>query len=77
MKLLQLVKTNLTKSRDVPVIVLCNKVDDPDYKEIQHFVDEVQREVERVFGVDDRNEALQDIISATSKKLKATRVVII
>ena len=61
-KLLQLVKINLTKFRDVPVIVLCNKVDDPDKKEIKELVNEVRAEVERVFDVGDREKALEHLL---------------
>lgn len=48
-ELLRFVKANITELKDIPVVVLCNKVDDPDDVEIQGMVEEVRREVARIF----------------------------
>ena len=51
--LLHLVKTNLNEKKDVPVIVLCNKIDDPEDEEQIEVVQGVRATVEDVFQVDD------------------------
>lgn len=62
MGLLDFVKKNLDSQRVIPVIVLCNKVDDPDDDELMALVDEARTEVERVFGVGNREAALASIL---------------
>jgi len=66
-KLLQMVKDNLTQIREIPVVVLANKVDEPESKEIQALVDEVCKEVEKVFKVGDRKKSLNKILSHRSR----------
>jgi small GTP-binding protein len=51
-QLLQLIQQNATKQKSVPVIVLCNKVDDPDDDEVQMLVTEVRQKVHEVFQMD-------------------------
>jgi GTPase SAR1 family protein len=61
--LLSLVKQYTDEIKDVPVIVLCNKVDNPNNKELIGLVKEARQEVERIFGVDDRERALVQTLS--------------
>ena len=61
--LLRLVHANTTAKRNMPVIVLCNKVDDPDDTELQLLVDEVRCKVEQIFKVDCRTAALHNAIT--------------
>ncbi|CAJ1960386.1 unnamed protein product [Cylindrotheca closterium] len=60
--LLRFVKTNLESKKDIPVVILCNKVDDPDDKEQAELVLEAQCEVEKIFRVSDRQKSLQDLL---------------
>jgi small GTP-binding protein len=60
--LLKFVKQNQVK-RSQPVIVLCNKVDDPDDSEQAELVIEARREVEKIFKVTDRVVALDHMLS--------------
>ena len=60
--LLRLVQANTEAKRNIPIIVLCNKVDDPDDTELQLIVDEVRCEVEQIFMVDCRTAALHNAI---------------
>ena len=64
--LLNFVKTNMKEKKDIPVIILCNKVDDPDDEELAVLVKEVKHKVESVFGVGCRDQALQTMLSANS-----------
>lgn len=64
--LLNFVKARQQTSKDVPVIVLCNKVDDPENEEIAVLVKEVQRKVEEVFEVDCRRAALDKILNPSN-----------
>lgn len=48
LRLLKMIRTHSVK-RDVPIIVLCNKVDDPDDEEQKLLVEETRAEVERIF----------------------------
>ena len=65
--LLNFVKKNLDSKKDIPIIVVCNKVDDPDDEELMSLVQESQKEVERIFAVDDRSKALQVIMGGEAK----------
>ena len=58
MFLLNLIKTNTTTVKKVPVIILCNKVDDPFDEELALLVVETRMAVEKIFGVGCRKEAL-------------------
>jgi small GTP-binding protein len=51
-QLLQLIQHNATQQKSVPIIVLCNKVDDPDDDEVQMLVTEVRQKVHEIFQVD-------------------------
>ena len=57
--LLRLVKENNEKYKTVPVIVLCNKVDDPDDEDILELVSEVRSKVEDIFQVQDTESTLE------------------
>lgn len=71
-KLLQFVKSNLDKNKCVPIIVLCNKVDDPDDSAMKMMVDEVCAEVEKTFGAPNQKESLSCVLQAAKKKLNRT-----
>jgi GTPase SAR1 family protein len=62
-KLLEFVNEKGLQTKDVPVIILCNKVDDPDNEEQQVLVDEAQQVVERIFKVISRKTALGQVLS--------------
>ena len=66
-KLLEFVKDNTEKIRNIPVIVLGNKVDDPDDKEVAGLVGEVRGKVAQIFDVGCREQALDDVIAAAGK----------
>mmetsp|Transcript_15008 Transcript_15008/g.32341 ORF Transcript_15008/g.32341 Transcript_15008/m.32341 type:complete len:703 (-) Transcript_15008:352-2460(-) len=59
--LLKFVKKNIDEKKQVPVIIVCNKVDDPDDEELMALVKEARNEVEKIFRVDDRTKALEAI----------------
>ena len=65
--LLSLVKANLQK-KDIPVIILCNKVDDPDDDEQAELVKEARKEVEKIFGVGCRKQSLEALLNQTSEQ---------
>ena len=66
-KLLEFVKNNTKKIRNIPIIVLGNKVDDPDNVEVAELVDEVRGKVAQIFGVGCRKRALDDVVAAAKK----------
>jgi GTPase SAR1 family protein len=66
--LLNLVKQNNETKKDIPVIILCNKVDDPDDEEQAEMVAEARREVEKIFNVPCREKALKKITGNPTKK---------
>lgn len=68
--LLRLVKNNTAQTKDVPVIILCNKVDDPHNKEQQLLLDEARRAVSNIFGVNDRTLALKRMLDRQKGKTK-------
>lgn len=63
--LLQSVKDKLAAEKKIPIIVLCNKVDDPEDEEVALLVDEVRAKVEQIFSVDCREAALNQILATT------------
>jgi len=67
-KLLEFVKKNLETKKDIPTIILCNKVDETDDEEQSILVNEARKEVERVFCVKDRGEALQTMLKHAANK---------
>ena len=54
-ELLKFVKKNSENQKEIPVIILCNKVDDPEDEEVMALVDEVRQEVQNIFGVGNSN----------------------
>jgi GTPase SAR1 family protein len=70
--LLEFTKRNLKEKKDVPVLILFNKVDDPDDEEQGALVQEARQEVERVFEVSDRKDALASILGAAHTNTKSS-----
>jgi GTPase Era involved in 16S rRNA processing len=69
--LINLVQEHTKTIKDIPVIILCNKVDNPNSTEVLGLVSETRQEVERIFAVDDREKALEQALKgvcATGKK---------
>jgi len=62
--LLNFVKEQL-KKKDIPVIVLCNKVDDPEDEEQAELVKEARKEVEKIFSANCREKALEQVLKPT------------
>ncbi|CAB9509042.1 expressed unknown protein [Seminavis robusta] len=60
-KLLRMVKTNLSK-KEVPVIILFNKVDEPDDEEQAELLSEARAKISEVFQVGDRSKALEETL---------------
>jgi GTPase SAR1 family protein len=60
--LLELMKTNQQSSKNVPIIILCNKVDDPDEEEQRLLLDEARTTIQDLFGVSDRQDALKTLL---------------
>jgi small GTP-binding protein len=48
-QLLEIVNESVKESKDIPIIVLCNKVDDPENKEVQELVKEIKQKVDSIF----------------------------
>ena len=69
LELLKLVKQNNHKVKKIPIIILCNKVDDPEDAEQTLLFKESCRAVEKLFEVTDREEFLAEILKevASSK----------
>jgi len=65
--LLNFVKNNNTSIKEVPVIILSNKVDDPEDEELLGLVGEARAKVEKVFGVGCRKEALRPILDGSQE----------
>jgi GTPase SAR1 family protein len=49
-QLLELVKQNCMEKKNIPILVVCNKVDDPDNVELMELVSEVRVKVELIFS---------------------------
>jgi GTPase SAR1 family protein len=64
--LLNVVKENLN-TKDVPVIILCNKVDDPDDEEQAGLIAESRLKVEEIFAVGCREAALRRVLEARGR----------
>ena len=60
--LLKFVKSNLDEIKDVPVIIVLNKIDDPLDDEQIELVKESCREIETIFAVNDREQHLTDCL---------------
>jgi hypothetical protein len=59
---LALVEANCRKIRDLPVIILCNKVDDPCSEELIKVVSSIQEKIQDTFNVDDLKVALDEFL---------------
>ena len=46
---------------EIPVIILCNEVDDPDDSELMELVHKVCKKVESIFGVTNRKDVLDAV----------------
>jgi hypothetical protein len=66
--LLKLAKDNIAKCKKVPLIVLGNKVDDPENEEQKALLDEARDAIAKLFGVSDRETALDTILDSLAKK---------
>lgn len=60
--LLKLVKSNSDSVKKIPVIIVCNKIDDPDDQEQKNLLAEARGAIEDHFKVKDRKKALKDLI---------------
>jgi hypothetical protein len=65
-ELLHFVKDNLEKKKRLPVIVLCNKVNDPEDEELMQLVQEMSEQIEKIFEVGDRSQALQQVLDLSN-----------
>ncbi len=63
-ELLKLVKQKLDVDKHIPVLVLCNKVDDPEDDELMELVGEVRTKVEQIFNVGSREDSLNQLLTA-------------
>jgi small GTP-binding protein len=66
-ELLEFVNQNLKEKKNLPVIILGNKVDDPDSEELAVLVHELSEKISKVFEVGERGEALEAVLQASSK----------
>jgi small GTP-binding protein len=64
-ELLQLAKSNCDRIKNVPVIVLFNKIDDPDDKEQSVLIHEARQVVQKVFGTEDQVKTLHDVLATS------------
>jgi hypothetical protein len=62
-QLLKFAKNMMQEKKFVPIIILCNKVDDPDDDSLMELVKDVQMSVEEIFGVKSRTEALDQLLT--------------
>jgi signal recognition particle receptor subunit beta len=62
--LLHFIKKNIDEKKDVPVVILFNKIDDPEDDEQAELVLEAQRYVEKIFGVKDRQKNLEEMLES-------------
>lgn len=66
MELLKLVKENTDNVKKIPVVILCNKVDDPEDEEQAALLTESRRSIETLFKVPDRKMMLEKILNEIS-----------
>ena len=64
-KLLQFLKQQNVETKDIPIIILCNKVDNPNDADVLEQVKSMRMEVQRIFGIGDRKEALERMLAGT------------
>jgi GTPase SAR1 family protein len=65
--LLKFVKSNCDKTKGVPVIVLCNKIEDPDEGEQAALIAETQQAVQKIFQTKDLQKTLSETLKAASE----------
>jgi small GTP-binding protein len=65
-ELLKLAKTNCDRTKNVPVIVLCNKIDDPDDKEQSLLIHEARQVVQKIFATKGQVKTLNDVLAASA-----------
>lgn len=65
--LFEFVRTNNVNKKDIPVIILCNKVDNPDDEEHAKLVQEAREATERIFKAPCPSHAIDSILKATGK----------
>jgi GTP-binding protein EngB required for normal cell division len=58
-QLLTLVEANCRNMKHIPIIILFNKVDEPEDQQQAELVTESRLEIEKIFGVPDREQALR------------------
>jgi small GTP-binding protein len=68
--LLELVKRNLTTKKDIPVIILFNKVDEPDDPQQAMLLEEAGEKISKVFSVSSRDTALRQVLEAIERTSK-------
>jgi GTPase SAR1 family protein len=64
--LLELVKTNLKDKKDLPVIILFNKVDELDHEEENEVLQEARDKISSLFGIKKSRDIAQEIIDCSS-----------
>ena len=62
-ELLKFVELNVRTKKNIPVVVVCNKVDDVEDEELMELVNEVQEEIEKIFK---RKSNFDDILKKLS-----------
>lgn len=67
-KMLQFVKDNQENKREIPLIILLNKVDDPDDGEQSTLVEESRKELERLFSLQNNARVLDHMLQASPKR---------
>lgn len=66
--LLKLVKQNFSSIKDIPIIIVCNKVDDPTNEEQRCLLNEARAAIEKLFEVQDREKSLETLMKKPPKK---------
>jgi GTPase SAR1 family protein len=64
--LLELVKTNLKDKKDLPVIILFNKVDELDHEEEKEVLQEARDKISSVFGIAKSRDIAKEIVDCSS-----------
>jgi GTPase SAR1 family protein len=64
--LLELVKTNLKDKKDLPVIILFNKVDELDHEEEKEVLQEARDKISSVFGISKSRDIAKEIVDCSS-----------
>lgn len=69
-KLLKLVKEKF-KNREIPTMVLCNKIDDPDNEKLMKHVAKAESKVKKIFHLDDESTERSNIVFLPCSALHA------